>query len=346
MINNIKLLKTPSLITDEKQRQYFLGFKSSFGYLLITDTVDFYTDSRYLYAAKAELESQGVNVKEFKGLSLIKDYLKEKGIKTLGIDYTLTTLSEQKSYKELGVKFKDISSKLEKIFAIKNKEELKNIVSACNVAQKALYNVLPSIKKGVTEKEIKDKLEYEMKQLGAEKESFDSIVAFGKNSAVPHHQSGDTVLEDNMAVLIDFGCVVNGYCSDCTRTFYYGEPSEKFINAYNAVLEANIKAEEQITKGMRFDVCDKQARDVLDKYGLSKYFTHSLGHGIGVNVHEYPYLSPRKNDGELKSGMVFSIEPGVYFDGEFGIRIEDTCYLQGKKVKRLFNDEKNLIILK
>ncbi len=345
MINKLKGVRIPTLIIDEKQRQYFLGFHSTFGYLLLADKTYFYTDSRYLYSAKECLEKEGVCVLEYKGLGAIKSLLEEKGIKTLGIDYNLTTLSEFKSLKTLGVKFKDVSAKLEKLFSVKNATELKLIKKACDIAQKAFYETLPFIKKGVSEKQVANHLEYNMKRLGAEKVSFETIVAFGKNSAVPHHETSDAVLEDNQPILIDFGCVYKGYCSDCTRTMFFGKPTEKFLTSYSATLKANLNAEEKITAGINGKVADAYARDILKEVNLADYFTHSLGHGIGVNVHEYPYLSPKKQDNILKNGMVFSIEPGVYFDGEFGIRIEDTCVLKAGKVQRLFNDDKNLILL-
>ncbi len=345
MINKLKGVRVPVLVIDEKQRQYFLGYHSTFGYLLLADKPYFYTDSRYLYSAKECLEPQGVCVLEYKGLEEIKNLLQEKGIKTLGIDYNLTTLSEFKGLKSLCVKFKDVSDKLEKLFSVKNKHELKLIKKACEIAQKAFYETLPSIKKGVTEKQVANILEYNMKRLGAEKVSFETIVAFGKNSAVPHHETSNAPLEDNQPILIDFGCVYKGYCSDCTRTMFFGTPNEKFLSAYDATLKANLTAQANITAKMNGKVADAFARNELKAVGLDKYFTHSLGHGIGVNVHEYPYLSPKRQQDILKNGMVFSIEPGVYFDGEFGIRIEDTCVLSQGKVKRLFNDEKNLIIL-
>ena len=140
------------------------------------------------------------------------------------------------------------------------------------------------------------------------------------------------------------GCTVNGYSSDITITAYFGKPSEKFIEYYQAVLDANVLAEQNISAKMTARQADAIARDFLKAKGLDEYFTHSLGHGIGLDVHEYPTLSPKKDD-ELEDGMVFSVEPGVYLDGEFGIRIEDTVLLQGGRVERLFTDDKNLKIL-
>lgn len=345
MVKTLKLKDNFAvLLTDETQRMYFTGFKSSFGYVIVTKTkTAFFTDKRYAYAAENNLKVKGIEVFVFSGLDEIKKYLTELGIKTIGIDYTLTTVDEFKSLKALGFKFKDVSEKLNKLFAVKNPEEIKLIKKACFIAEKSFYEILPFVKKGITEKQLANELEYAMLKNGAEKTSFDTIVAFGANSAVPHHETGDTVLTENQPVLIDFGCKVGGYCSDCTRTFFFGEPTEEFVNAYEATLKANIEAENKVTCGMTCKQADAVARDVLGSYGLADAFTHSLGHGIGINIHEYPYLSPKRGDAVLKNKMVFSIEPGVYFDGKFGIRIEDTVTLSGGKIKRLFNDDKNLI---
>lgn len=332
------------ILTDESERMYFTGFKSSFGYVVITkNKTAFFTDKRYVYAAEESLKNTGIQVFVYTGLDAIKNYLTNLEVKTVGIDYSLTTVEEFKSLKALGFKFKDVSSRLAKVFSVKNSEEVKLIKKACAIAEKSFYEILPFVKKGITEKQLANELEYAMLKNGAEKTSFDTIVAFGANTAVPHHETGDTILTENQPILIDFGCKVGGYCSDCTRTFFYGTPDSEFVKAYDAVLEANIKAEENITLGMTCKQADSIARDVLSSYGLADAFTHSLGHGIGINVHEAPYLSPRGVSEILKNKMVFSVEPGVYFDGKFGIRIEDTVVLTSGKVKRLFNDEKFLI---
>ena len=228
--------------------------------------------------------------------------------------------------------------------SVKTDEEIKYIQKACNIAEKAWRDTLLFIKEGVTERQVANVLEFNFKKYGASGTSFDTIVAFGKNASVPHHATGDTKLKNNECVLMDFGCVYKGYCSDMTRTMFYGTPDEKFRMAYLAVLSAHMKAAEGIKEGMTGKEADKIARDVLETLGYGKYFTHSLGHGIGVNIHEYPYLSP-KGEAVLKNNMVFSNEPGVYLNGKFGIRIEDSCHLENGKYKTFMKDDKSLIIL-
>ncbi len=337
--------KQAYLITDQIGREHLSGVKLAEGALLYSNKPTYFADARYFSAVKGEIERRGFEAKLYKGLESIKETLKEQRVKALFIDYDTVTLSEYAEYLDLGVKIYDGSVELKRARAIKTDNELNSIKKACEIAQNAIENIVSEIKKGVTENYIKEKLESDMLALGAEGVSFETIVAFGKNSAVPHHQTGETKLEDDMPVLIDMGCKVNGYCSDVTRTFYFGEPSKRFIDCYNAVLDANRKAIEKITdKTLTFEA-DGFARSLLKERELDKYFTHSLGHGVGLEIHEFPSLSPKKSD-ELENRMVFTIEPGVYFDGEFGIRIEDTVVLLDGKVNRLYSDDKELKIIK
>ncbi len=345
MIKLPLLEKEAYLITDTLTREYLSGVKLSEGALLYSLSPTYFADARYFSAVKPAIEEKGFTAKLYTGLESVKRELKAKRIKRLYIDFDKVTLSEYAEYLDLGVKVYDGSMALRLARAVKDARELNNIKKACEIAQKAMENIVSQIKKGVTESYIRDKLESDMISMGAEGVSFETIVAFNQNSAVPHHQTGETKLEDNSVVLIDMGCKVNGYCSDITRTFFYGQPSQRFIDCYNAVLEANLTAIKNITDGVTTDKADGFARNVLKNHGLADNFTHSLGRGVGLEIHEFPSLSPKKKD-ELENGMVFTIEPGVYFDGEFGIRIEDTVVLDGGRVNRLYSDSKELIIIK
>ena len=163
---------------------------------------------------------------------------------------------------------------------------------------------------------------------------------------MPHHETGDRKLKFGDIVLIDFGCKYNGYCSDCTRTFLFGDDGkhEEFKEVYGRVLTAHMLVKQKATDGMTGLQVDALARDFLKEYGLDKLFTHSLGHGIGINIHEFPFISPKGQD-KLKNGMVFSDEPGVYLEGKFGIRIEDTVMLEDGKIISLTDSDKKLLIL-
>lgn len=332
------------LLTNEKQRLYLTGFFATDGYVVVSEGKKFlFVDPRYFYAAQKALKNSDVTVvKGFKNEAF--EFLKSTGKNDLYIDYTKTSISEAEEYGELGFSLKDCSKDIVASMKIKSDEELKNIKKACAIAEASLKCVLPLIKEGISELELAAALEAEFKKHGASNPSFETIVAFGKNAAVPHHETGSTRLKNNECVLIDFGCLYKGYCSDMTRTFFYGKPDKQFKKAYEAVLTAHLAAEKGIYAGIECIAADKIARDILEERGYGKYFTHSLGHGIGVNIHEPPALSP-KGKGTLENRMVFSIEPGVYLDGKFGIRIENTVTLSDGKVVPFMKTTRKLVTL-
>lgn len=342
MIND----KEVYLITDEKQRLYYTGYQSTDGYLVLSNGFSFFViDNRYFHAAQKLLSKKGVKVVLGSDYGALVGIMEETSSKTLGIDYTKTSLKDYQTFLSMGYELKDVSDEIKEAMKVKTPDDLKKIAKACKIAETALKQILPLIKEGIKERELAAELEYRMKKLGASGTSFETIVAFGKNSAVPHHVTGETVLKKDMAVLIDFGCVYKGYCSDMTRTFFYGKPTDKFKRAYEATLKAHLTAAENIRGGTECQKADAFSRNVLKEYGMDKYFTHSLGHGIGVYIHEAPAVSPR-GTGTLEENMVFSIEPGVYFNDEFGIRIEDSVTISGGKVKSFMSFTKKLVVLK
>ena len=333
------------LVTDRVNRRYFSGVDIGEGFLFVADEKVYFTDGRYFLALKDKLAGSGVKAALYRSEEDLKEYIDRTGIKTLYVDYSTVTVEEYKKYKTFGVKIKNARPYIDRKRSVKSKEEIGFIKRSCEIVLKAYYDTLPEIKEGVTERELKNVFEKKCADLGAEAMAFDTIVAFGENSAVPHHETGDTKLKNNSAVLIDAGTLYKGYASDLTRTAFFGEPDEKFLKVYDAVLKANILAEENIRAGTTCKVADGIARAHLEKAGYKDNFTHSLGHGVGLEIHEFPYLSPRRED-KLKNGNVFTVEPGVYFGEEFGVRIEDTVLLKGGKVERLFDDDKKPIIIK
>jgi len=333
------------IITDYIDRKYFSGVDIAEGVLVLYQSGGaYFTDLRYFSAAKPLIENNGMTAIKYFGIDSLGGFIKEKGFSSLGVDYSNATVKEYNEYKTLGIEIFDCSNLIDVKKAVKDEIELSLIVKACAIVQKAYHTAIKEVKEGVTELELKDRIESLIVEFGAIGPSFETIVAFGANGAVPHHVTGKTKLQKNMPILIDVGANVDGYFSDLTRTCYFGVPSKKFIDCYNAVLLANVKAEEEIRAGMTTDKADAVAREYLKGKNLDGYFTHSLGHGVGTRIHEYPTLSPKKSTA-LEEGTVFTVEPGVYFDGEFGIRIEDTVVIDGGKVKRLFTDSKELMIL-
>ena len=333
------------LVTDEKQRFYFTGFASSAGYVILTaEETTFVVDDRYSYAAKRKLSPKGINVISGTGYEILKEYAEKSGADTLGVDFGKITVKEYEKLKELGFNLVNVGENIEKQMAVKTDDELANIAKACEIAEKSFREAVSEIREGITERELAAVLEYRFKANGASDKSFDTIVAFGPNSAVPHHETGDTRLKKDVNILMDFGCLYNGYCSDMTRTFFYGIPTREFVKAYGAVLSAHTKAYDEIRAGMTGAEADAIARNVIFENGYSGHFTHSLGHGIGVNIHEYPWVSPKANN-VLENGMVFSIEPGIYVNGKFGIRIEDTDFLKDGRPRTFMRETKELCVL-
>ena len=219
---------------------------------------------------------------------------------------------------------------IDRLRAKKYPEELQLLQHAITIADQAMDEVAPTIEQGMTEKLIASHLEMAMRKRGAENVSFDTIVGAGPNGALPHHRADDTVIERNQAIVIDMGCIYEGYCSDLTRTFIVGSPNDKFKRVYGKVLEAQLAAEETIETGMTGQDVDAIARDIIKASGHGDDFGHSLGHGVGLAVHEFPHVGPRAED-VIENGMVLTIEPGIYLSGWGGVRIEDMVVMENGK---------------
>ena len=198
--------------------------------------------------------------------------------------------------------------------------------------RQALDSVAATIEPGMTEEAIAWELEKAMRERGAEMISFDTIVGAGPNGALPHHRADETVIRDGDAVVIDMGAKYQGYCSDLTRTVIVGRADDKFKEVYDIVLRAQLAAEEQLEAGMTGQQVDSIARDIISEAGYGENFGHSLGHGVGLAVHEYPRVGPRADD-VLEDGMVFTIEPGIYLSGWGGVRIEDIVVLENGRAR-------------
>lgn len=338
------------LVTDSKQRLYYTGFSSTDGYvMLIGDRKIFVVDSRYYSAAAKRLAPRGIEVVLGTDYSPLQSLAEEIGTNTVGVDYSVTAAAELEVLHALGFETVDVGEVFARDMEIKSQRELNLIKKACNIAEKSFGEAIKLIRAGMTERELAAELEYRFRMNGASDKSFDTIVAFGANSAVPHHETGERRLKENEPVLMDFGCIYRGYCSDMTRTFWFGDrPSKQFVDAYRAVYGAHMAAYENERAGMTGVEADKIARDHLVELGYGKYFTHSLGHGIGVNIHEAPWVSfnARRSAAPLRDGMVCSIEPGIYLDGKFGIRIEDSVAIEDGRPKSFMRRTKALCVWK
>ncbi|MBI3103612.1 aminopeptidase P family protein [Candidatus Daviesbacteria bacterium] len=337
-VSNIEYL-TGFTNFSKDEREAYLLVGGGFGYII--------TDGRYSEVIKRDVSHLTLfergNEKQID--KLFKKHKKE--IKTLGIEEDNLTVAEFKIVKKHFKHIKHFSAG--HLRSIKTDEEIKKIKKACQTSDLAFDYIVKQIKVGITEKEIAQELEKFIKSYGAAI-SFPPIVAFGKNSSVPHHQTGDQQLTINeKLILLDFGVKMDGYCSDMTRTIFFGKPSERQKKIYDVVLEAQQKAVEFIKAAIesgqeiKAKEVDKIARKYITSHGYPT-IPHSLGHGIGLEVHEHPSLSPKSKD-ILKAGMVFSIEPGIYLPGFGGVRIEDLFVIEKNGLKQMTYSPKERIVL-
>lgn len=303
------------------------------------------TDNRYAEAVRKQIKDF-TSIETGPTLTLIQaieNLIRENDVKFLGIEENNLTVSEFKRLPK-GLKLKDFS--LSPFRTIKSEEEIHKIKKACRIADKAFSMLLEKIKPGVTEKWLRLELELLIRKLGGEP-SFSSIVAFGPNAAIPHHLSGnDKLTEKNNLILLDFGAKFENYCSDMTRVVFLGRISDEQKQIYNIVCEAQKRAVNFLAKAKKpIDavLVDKVARDFIESKNYPAYL-HGLGHGIGVKVHESPRISLKSKD-NLRSGMVFSVEPGIYLPGNCGVRIEDVFAIDGQNLVQLTKATKRIIEL-
>ncbi len=245
-----------------------------------------------------------------------------------------------RSFKE--AHFVKASSIIGELRKYKTADEAVKMRESSGLAEKALEKIIPMIKAGMRENEVRDLLEAEMKNLGMTRPSFETIIGSGSNSALPHYTAGDKVLNTGDSIVIDFGGIYQGYCSDMTRTVMLGKAADEYKEVYEIVKEAQKRAVEAVKPGMKASDIDAAARNYITEKGYGDYFIHRTGHGIGMEVHEEPYISDISKTA-LKPGMAFSIEPGIYIPGKFGVRIEDLVMVTESGVEVLNKFTKELI---
>ena len=323
------------LISAPENRRYLSGFSGSAGYLLITKAkAVLVTDSRY--TEQATNQSPYFDVRQVRGgWGWLIDELKDSGVKKVGFESQDMTVASYnnlidaiKGDSALGdVSFVPAPGLAENQRIIKDREELQMLQLAIDAADKAMDQVTPVITPGMTEKEVAWRLETAMRDFGADTISFDTIVAAGPNGAMAHHQPTDYVIKQNDPIVIDMGAKVAGYCSDLSRSIAVGEPDETFNKIYDTVLGAQLTAINAVKVGMTGEETDNLSREVITQAGYRDNFGHSLGHGVGLEIHENPRVGPR-SPAVLELNTVFTVEPGIYLSGWGGIRIEDIVILR------------------
>lgn len=337
------------LISSESNRFYLTSFNSSAGTVLITKSrAVFFIDFRYFEKAKSTVNSCDIVLYD-KGDKGIYEFCKQENIKTVFVESTHTSLSRHKYLCDVfeGIeisKENKLDVKLSQMRAVKSQLELEFIKQAQSLTDQTLDYILPRITAGRTEREVMLDMEFFMRGLGASGVSFDFIVVSGKNSSLPHGVPTDKKIEKGDFVTMDFGGIVGGYCSDMTRTIAIGNITDEQKLVYDTTLKAQLAALDNIKAGAVCGDIDKIARDIIYDAGYKGCFGHALGHSVGIDVHESPSLSPN-NQTILEAGNVVTVEPGIYLENKFGVRIEDMVYVTEDGCINLTGSKKELIIL-
>ena len=336
------------LITHRPNLRYLCGFTGSSGVLLLrTSRPVFFTDGRYTAQAREEVAGARVVIAKGPPLLAAAQFAQRHGLAVVGIESDHVTVSSRAAVRRaLGGKtrLRDIASVVEKLRLVKDAEEIALIGEAVNLGARLLDTAVKAIRPGVREAEVAAELEYAARRAGAEGMSFETIVAAGPRSAMPHGVASAAPIPARGFVILDFGVILQGYCSDMTRTVHLGKVSAGERSMYQAVREAQSAAAEAVRAGMVCGEVDRAARQRLRRAGFARYFTHSTGHGVGLEIHEAPRLG-RGQAETLRAGMVVTVEPGVYVPGRGGVRIEDMIVVTEGGCKVLTPAPKDLIEL-
>lgn len=337
------------LVTHSVNRRYLSGFTGTAGVILITEKEAFLvTDFRYIEQAQ----------KQAKGFSIVRhnqdifeklaELVIQNKIRTLGFEQEHLSYGQYRALKEAlkesSCRLEPTSGLVEKLRLIKDEREIELIRKAVHIADQTFDHILKILKPGMTEREVANELEWTMRKLGATSSSFDIIVASGARSALPHGVASEKVIEEGDLVTLDFGAVYQGYVSDLTRTVAIGEPHPKLREIYGICLEAQKRGVAHIKAGMTGREADALCREYIASHGYGDHFGHSTGHGIGLEIHEGPTLSPR-NETILQAGMIVTVEPGIYIPGLGGVRIEDDVLIKEDGNEVLSRSPKELICI-
>lgn len=338
------------LIGQPENRLYLSGYSApdhgiseSSGVLFVPAVGDalLLTDFRFQLQAEQEVGDLQIILYPRGLLLLLKTILPKMNIQRLGFesDYTLHSFARKLDDlgEKCGVTMVPVTKLVEDMRIIKEEEEIEKIRRSVKLNEQVFQEVFETIANGQTEMDIALKIGTTMRRLGATAQSFDTIVATGSRSALPHAVPGDVEIRKNEPLMIDMGLVLDGYCSDMTRTFVFGKPDEKYLDIHRLVRKAQLTGMQAVKAGITAREVDKAARDVISDAGMGKYFGHALGHGVGLAVHEEPRLSSR-NRKKLRSGMIVTVEPGIYIPGWGGVRLENMVVVRDDGFENLNTD--------
>ncbi len=335
------------IVFDEVNTFYLSGYSNTNAYYVILKDKSYYlTDSRYTEEAKATIDDdlEFISITYANTYDTIKEILDSHNVKTVGFEDNRIKLQDYLDLKSSLDCFElvGIGNEIDAIRAIKSADEIAKIKHACDINNIAFMKTLEIVKEGITEKDFALELEYQMLKNGANGIAFDTIAAFGTDTSKPHAHISDRKLVSGDLVTVDFGCKFDGYCSDITRTFAFGNIDKKQENIYNIVLEANLLGLDTVRAGLTGFEVDKVVRDFIGSKGYYDKFTHGLGHSVGIEIHENPRLSTTCNT-VLQENMIMTVEPGIYIEGECGVRIEDSVVITNEKPVILTGIDKKLL---
>ena len=339
------------LITSEANRFYASAFHTTGtddAMVIVTEKNSYLiTDSRYTEAAEKQLKDAELLIRENGAgyLEFIRKVVEDDGVKTMGFEDASLTVKEFNNYRAgIPCEFVPASELFAELRQSKDADEIRSMKAAQKIADEALMQLLDEIRPGMTELEISARLQYLMLLRGAERMSFDPIVAGGPNSSMPHAVPTDRKIQDGDFLTIDFGCVYEGYCSDTTRTVAIGHATEEMRTVYNTVLQAQLAGITLAKTGVIGKAVHEKAHDVIRAAGYGAYFGHGFGHSLGLEIHEAPYFNSR-NEKPMPDCAAVSAEPGIYLPGKFGVRIEDVVILHEDGCEDITGLPKDLRIL-
>ena len=319
------------LISSQSNVFYLTGFRSSHAYVVITaQSHHLLTDARYYERAKAQLSDWDVRLIEQSAVRYIKNFLKELDAKKVGYEKDKVSCEFQRMLRTRGVRWVGFSGLLKDMRLIKSQEEIDIMREGVKRSDAIYRRLLEFIKPGMREMDVRAFIVQEIFREGASGESFPAIVASGEGSSVPHWETSQKQIEVGKNLLIDMGLVWKGYCTDFTRTIFIGRADEEFKRVYQTVKDAYLFALDKVKVGNTLGEVDRAARKHIEKKGFKGLFIHSTGHGIGIDIHEYPRVYYKGKDSKrvIEEGMVFTVEPGIYIPGKFGVRLENIVVVE------------------
>lgn len=333
------------LVTSPPNRRYLTGFTGSAGTVWLSEKRKaLLTDFRYIEQAKGQCPGwEIIQIDELE--RTIAELIAQEAVEAVAIEAQHVTVQQLRTWsKVISAKVVETEGIVEAERMVKTPEEIAKVRKAASIADHAFAQILPQLRPGISERDIALELEFTMRKAGASGVSFRPIVASGTNSALPHAEPGTRVLAHGDFVVLDFGCVFEGYCSDMTRTVVVGEPTEQHLLIYDLVLQAQLEALKAVKPGVTGKAVDTIARNIIGEGGYGQYFGHGLGHGVGLEIHERPRLS-QKDETVLQPGMIVTVEPGIYLPDFGGVRIEDLVVVTEDGCDILSNTFKELYVV-